>query len=62
MAQKDSRSNGYLSRNWSAITASALLLVAAGGLYWRHYTQIALSPSDTLVLAYLNNETSDPTL
>ena len=45
MAQKDSRSNGYLSRNWSAITASALLLVAAGGLYWRHYTQIALSPS-----------------
>jgi tetratricopeptide (TPR) repeat protein len=51
--------SSYWSRNWLAIAASVLILVAAGALYWRHHTKIALSPSDTLVVAYLNNETSD---
>jgi serine/threonine protein kinase len=58
-AQKESRSSVFLSRSWLAIAASVLILVAAGALYWRHYTKMVLSSSDTLVLAYLNNETGD---
>jgi hypothetical protein len=58
-AQKESRSSRYFSRNWLATAASVLILTAAGALYWRHYNKIALSSSDTLVLAHLNNETSD---
>jgi eukaryotic-like serine/threonine-protein kinase len=58
-AQKESRSIAYLSRDWLAIAAVVLILVVAGAFYWRHHTKIALSSSDTLVLAYLNNKTSD---
>src|SRR5579859_4984757 len=61
-ARKELRSIGSLSRNWLAIVASLLILGTAGALFWRHHSGIALAPSDTLVLADVTNQTSDPAL
>src|SRR5260370_15845530 len=61
-AQKELRSLGGLSRNWLAIVASVLVLGAAGDFFWRHHSGVELSPSDTLVLADVTNQTSDAAL
>jgi eukaryotic-like serine/threonine-protein kinase len=59
LVQKEVRQVRNFSRKWLAVAASVLVLVAAGALYWRHHSRIALASSDTLVLAYLDNQTSD---
>jgi eukaryotic-like serine/threonine-protein kinase len=53
---------GRAQRNWLAIVASLLILGTAGALFWRHHSGIALSSSDTLVLADVTNQTSDGAL
>jgi eukaryotic-like serine/threonine-protein kinase len=53
---------GRAQRNWVAIVASLLILSTAGALFWRHHSGIALSSSDTLVLADVTNQTSDGAL
>jgi len=58
LVQKQLRPFSIFLRNWLPIAASVLVLVAAS-LYWRHHSRIALASSDTLVLAYLDNQTSD---
>ena len=45
-----------------AIVALVLILVTAGALFWRHHSGIALSSTDTLVLADVTNQTSDGAL
>jgi len=45
-----------------AIVALVLILVTAAALFWRHHSGIELSSSDTLVLADVTNQTSDPAL
>jgi eukaryotic-like serine/threonine-protein kinase len=59
LVQKDLRPVGSFSRKWLTIPAVLLVLLAAGVLYWRHHSRIALAPSDTLVRAYLDNQTGD---
>jgi DNA-binding winged helix-turn-helix (wHTH) protein/tetratricopeptide (TPR) repeat protein len=48
----------HSARSWLAI----LVLFTAGALYWRFHSRIALSSSDTLVLADVNNQTADAAL
>jgi serine/threonine protein kinase len=62
LVQKALRPGVHLSRSWLAIAAVALLLFAAPALYWRFHTRFTLSSSDTLVLADMNNQTSDAAL
>src|SRR5262249_6547267 len=51
-----------LSRSWLAIGAASLVLFTAAALYWRFQSRITLSSEDTLVLADMNNQTSDAAL
>ena len=51
-----------ISHYWLATVASLLILVTAGALFWRNHSGIALSSSDTLVLADVTNQTSDAAL
>lgn len=51
------------SRRWAIAAAAALAIAAvaaAGLLPWRRGRALVLAPNDTLVLAHLTNETSDP--
>jgi DNA-binding winged helix-turn-helix (wHTH) protein/Flp pilus assembly protein TadD len=56
----ESPTNRFRTRGW--LTALALLttIAAAGWMYLRYRHPIRLSPTDTIVLASLKNETSDP--
>jgi eukaryotic-like serine/threonine-protein kinase len=62
LVQKELRPGVHLSRSWLAIAAVALILFAAAALYWRFHTRFTLSSSDTLVLADMDNQTSDAAL
>ena len=59
-----SRGGGvHVARSWLTIAAAILVLfTAAGALYWRFHSRIALSSSDTLVLADVSNQTGDVAL
>jgi DNA-binding winged helix-turn-helix (wHTH) protein len=58
--QKELRPSIHLARSWLAIAAAILVLfTAAAALYWYFHSRIALSSSDTLVLADVNNQTGD---
>src|SRR6266853_690086 len=48
-----------LSRSWLGIAAAILVVFTGAALYWRFHSRFALSSSDTLVLADMNNQTGD---
>jgi len=52
----------YWRRKWLAVAASLLIIFAAGTLYWRVRSAVTLAPSDTLVLADMENQTGDQAL
>ena len=52
----------HLARSWLAVAAAILILFTAGARYWRFHSRIALSSSDTLVLADVSNQTGDAAL
>jgi tetratricopeptide (TPR) repeat protein len=62
LVQKELSPGVHLARSWLAMAAAILVLFAAGALYWRFHSRIALSSSDTLVLADMNNQTGDAAL
>ena len=45
---------------WIASVALLLIVVSGGGFYWRWLHRPKLSAEDTIVLADINNQTSDP--
>ncbi|MGD0307140.1 MAG: transcriptional regulator [Candidatus Acidiferrales bacterium] len=47
-------------RQWFAGAAVSVVLAAAFWLYWSHRYRVVISSTDTIVLADLTNETSDP--
>jgi DNA-binding winged helix-turn-helix (wHTH) protein len=47
-------------RNWFAAAALLAIIAAAFWLYWSYHRRVALSATDTIVLAGVKNETSDP--
>jgi eukaryotic-like serine/threonine-protein kinase len=47
-------------RRWFALAASLFLVFAVLWLYWIVRHRVVLAPSDTIVLASLQNDTSDP--
>jgi serine/threonine protein kinase/tetratricopeptide (TPR) repeat protein len=49
-------------RKWLAISALILLVAAAAFSYWRYRNRFQLSASDTIVIADISNQTSDPVL
>ncbi len=51
-----------LSRSWLGIAAAILVVFTGAALYWRFHSRFALSSSDTLVLADMNNQTGDAAL
>jgi eukaryotic-like serine/threonine-protein kinase len=51
-----------LIRKWLAISALILLVGAATSSYWRYRNRFQLSASDTIVIADISNQTSDPVL
>jgi len=62
LVQKELRPGVHLSRSWLAIAAAVLVLFTAGALYWRFHSRIALSSSDSLVLADVSNQSNDAAL
>ena len=56
------RGGGFIVRRSLTMAAAVLVLLIAGTLYWRFRSGIALSSSDTLVLADMNNQTGDAAL
>jgi eukaryotic-like serine/threonine-protein kinase len=57
--QEELRPGRHLARNLLAAFASLLAIATAGALYWRVHSQVTLAPSDTLVLADMDNQTGD---
>lgn len=49
-------------RKWLAIAALILLFAAAAFSYWRYRNRFQLSASDTIIIADISNQTSDPVL
>jgi eukaryotic-like serine/threonine-protein kinase len=49
-------------RKWFSIAALMLLFAAAAFSYWRYRNRFQLSASDTIVIADISNQTSDPVL
>jgi len=49
-------------RKWFSIAALILLVVAAAFSYWQYRNRFQLSASDTIVIADISNQTSDPVL
>src|SRR5580704_1035796 len=47
-------------RTWLAATALLAVIATAFCLYWSHRRRVTLSATDTIVLADIKNETSDP--
>src|SRR6202044_1060452 len=47
-------------RKWFAAAAPLAVMAAAVWLYWSYHRRVALSATDTIVLADVKNETSDP--
>ena len=47
-------------RKWFAAAALLAVIAAAFWLYWSHHRRVTLSATDTIVLAAVVNETSDP--
>ncbi len=47
-------------RKWFAAAVLLTFVAAAFWLYWRHHSRVILSPTDTIVLADVKNETGDP--
>jgi eukaryotic-like serine/threonine-protein kinase len=47
-------------RKWFAAAALLAVIVVAFWLYWSHRRRVTLSATDTVVLADIKNETSDP--
>src|SRR3984885_7550913 len=47
-------------RKWFAAAALLGVIAAAFWLYWNHRRRVTLAATDTIVLADVNNETSDP--
>src|SRR5277367_2781463 len=47
-------------RKWFAAAALLAVIAAAFWLYWSHRRRVTLSATDTIVLADVKNETSDP--
>jgi eukaryotic-like serine/threonine-protein kinase len=47
-------------RKWLAAAALLAVITAAFGLYWSYRRRVTLSATDTIVLADIKNETSDP--
>ena len=62
LVRKELRSGVHLSRSWLVTAAVGVILIAAAIPSWRFRTRIALSSSDTLVLADMNNHTGDAAL
>ncbi len=60
-AREQSWSGLYSPRKW-LVVAALLLVIAAGALYWRVQRAVTLAPSDTLVLADMDNQTADGAL
>ena len=52
--------NGLRLRSCFAVAAALVVVVAAFWWYWRYRNRVMLAATDTIVLADLNNETSDP--
>jgi eukaryotic-like serine/threonine-protein kinase len=50
------------ARKWLVAAASLLAIATAGALYWRIHSRVTLAPSDTLVLADMDNQTGDGAL
>jgi DNA-binding winged helix-turn-helix (wHTH) protein len=48
------------SRKWIAAAALLAVVVAAAFLYWSYRRRVTLTATDTIVLADVKNETSDP--
>jgi eukaryotic-like serine/threonine-protein kinase len=48
------------SRKWFAAAGLLAVIAAAFWLYWTHRRRVTLSATDTIVLADVKNETSDP--
>jgi hypothetical protein len=62
LVQKELRPGLHSTRSWLVMAVAVLVLFTAGALYWRFHSRIALSSSDTLVLADMNNQTGDAAL
>ena len=62
LVQKELRPGVHLSRRWSTVAVTILILFTTAALYWRVHSRIALSSDNTLVLADINNQTGDAAL
>jgi len=60
--QREQRPGLHSARSWLVMAAAVLVLFTAGALYWRFHSRIALSSSDTLVLADVSNQSNDAAL
>ena len=60
--QKESRPGRHLVRKLLVAVASLFTIATAGALYWHVHSQVTLGPSDTLVLADMDNQTGDSAL
>jgi eukaryotic-like serine/threonine-protein kinase len=56
----ESASARFRLRKWFAAAALLVVIAAAFWLYWSYRHRVSLSASDTIVLADVKNETSDP--
>ena len=62
LVRREQRLLSRSSRDWLAIALAASVLFSAGAVYRRFRSRMVLSSSDTLVLADVNNQTSDAAL
>jgi eukaryotic-like serine/threonine-protein kinase len=60
--REELRPGRHLVRKLLVAVASLLAIAAVGALYWRVHSQVTLAPSDTLVLADMDNQTGDGAL
>jgi eukaryotic-like serine/threonine-protein kinase len=60
--REELRPGRHLARNLLVAAASLLAIATAGALYWRVHSQVTLAPSDTLIIADIDNQTGDGAL
>jgi DNA-binding winged helix-turn-helix (wHTH) protein/Flp pilus assembly protein TadD len=56
----NSPTSGLRLRKWFAVAALLAVIVPAILIYWSRHRRVTLSPTDTIVLADVTNDTSDP--